>query len=170
MVRWSILWMIIWYLYMTRCKIRVKYDGHEGKKSDGHKKDGIQYSDGSTCCHTSYWHDAPSRLTFRHPWMKLFQLMPRFLGYFGRFSLPLFWVRFCILWTVLKIRGIFWFQGPPFAGIYMSDLTMCRLPIQLRFKGHIWPIIHRLVITWAFFHIFPLYFKNRTLLTQNSLF
>ena len=118
-----------------------------GKNSDGHKKGGIQCSDGSTCCHTSYWHDAPSRLTFRHPWMKLFQLMPRFLGYFGRFSLPLFWVRFCILWTVLKIRGIFWFQGPPFAGIYMSDPTMCRLPIQLRFKGHIWPIIHRLVIT-----------------------
>ena len=118
-----------------------------GQNSDGHKKGGIQCSDGSTCCHTSYWHDAPSRLTFRHPWMKLFQLMPRFRGYFGWFSLPLFLVRFCILSFVLKIRGIFWFQGPPFAGIYMSDLTMCRLPIQLRFKGHIWPIIHRLVIT-----------------------
>ena len=129
-----------------------------GKNSDGHKKGGVQCLDGSTCCHTSYWHDAPSRLTFRHPWMKLFQLMPRFLGYFSRFSLPLFWVRFCILWTVLKIRGIFWFQGPPFAGIYMSNPTMCRLPIQLRFKGHIWPIIHRLVITdkkSIFFIYFP---------------
>ena len=44
-----------------------------GKNSDGHKNDGNQYSDGSTCCHTSYWHDALARLTFRHPWMKLFQ-------------------------------------------------------------------------------------------------
>ena len=122
-----------------------------GQNSDGHKKGGIQCLDGSTCCHTSYWHDAPSRLTFRHPWMKLFQLMPRFLGYFSRFSLPLFWVQFCILSFVLKIRGIFWFQGLPFSGIYMSDPTMCRLPIQLRFKGHIWPIIHRLVIFFIYF-------------------
>ena len=104
-----------------------------GKNSDGHKNDGNQYSDGSTCCHTSYWHDALACLTFRHPRLKLFQLMPRFLGYFGRFSLPLFWVRFCILWIVLKIRCIFWFQGLPFAGIYMSDPKMCLLPIQLRF-------------------------------------
>ena len=73
-----------------------------GKNSDGHKNDGIQYSDGSTCCHTSYWHDALACLTFRHPRLKLFQLMPRFLGYFGRFSLPLFWVTFCILWICDK--------------------------------------------------------------------
>ena len=73
-----------------------------GKNSDGHKNDGIQYSDGSTCCHTSYWHDALACLTFRHPTLKLFQLMPRFLGYFGRFSLPLFWVTFCILWICDK--------------------------------------------------------------------
>ena len=69
-----------------------------GQNSDGHKKGGIRCFDGSTCCHTSYWHDAPSRLTFRHPWMKLYKLMSRFLGYIGRFSLPLFWVTFCILW------------------------------------------------------------------------
>ena len=61
-----------------------------GENSDGHKNYGNQYSDGSTCCHTSYWHDASARLTFRHPWMKLFQLMLRFLGYFGQFSLPVF--------------------------------------------------------------------------------
>ena len=143
-----------------------------GKNSDGHKKDGIQYSDGSTCCHTSYWHDALACLTFRHPRLKLFQLMPRFGGYFGRFSLPLFWVRFCILWTVLKIRGIFWFQGPPFAGIYMSNPTMCRLPIQLRFKVDFWTINQRHVITnkKCIVFIFPSYFKNQTLLAQNSLF
>ena len=69
-----------------------------GKNSDGHKKGGIQCLDGSTCCHTSYWHDALACLTFRHPRLKLFQLMPRFRPYFGQFSLPLFWVTFCILW------------------------------------------------------------------------
>ena len=48
---------------------------------------------------------------------------------------------------VIKILWIFWSQGSPLAGICMSNPKMCLLPKQLRFKGHIWPIIHRLVIT-----------------------
>ena len=48
---------------------------------------------------------------------------------------------------VIKILWIFWSQGSPFAGICMSDPKMCLLPKQLRFKGHIWPINHRQVIT-----------------------
>ena len=69
-----------------------------GKNSDGHKNDGSEYSDGSTSCHTSYQHKRMANLTFRHLWMKLFQLMPRFQGVFGQFSLPLFSAMFRILW------------------------------------------------------------------------
>ena len=45
----------------------------------------------------------------------------------------------------------------------MSDPKMCLLPKQLRFKGHIWPINHRQVITdknCTFFDIFRIFQKS----------
>ena len=64
---------------------------------------------------------------------------------------------------VIKILWIFWSQGSPFAGICMSDPKMCLLPKHLKFKGHIWPINHRQVITdknCPFFDIFRIFQKS----------